>query len=1143
MKPASPQLLSDFIQVSNRFLRSVNLEKDYLNGRQNGDYIVTATARQVLGRVSEGLKENSPYRAWTITGPYGVGKSAFAVFLTRLLCSEGDSAQAARRQLETADQGLAKQLVNAKVLRGNAKGLFPILVTGRRAATCLCLLQGISQAISQAKDRQILTISRKLNELLRASSPDATIDSAIAVSTLKEVNTAVIAAGYSGLLLLIDELGKLFEFAARSPHNADVYLLQQLAEFASRSGSEPVLIVGLLHQAFEDYGQHLDVVSRREWAKIQGRYEDIAFLEPAEQVIRMIASAICTKTQLPDDGLRRQIAATARLACDCGILPAGMKRADFEQAAIAAYPLHPTTLVALPFVFRRFAQNERSLFSYLSSQEPFGFQAFLKQATLNRQLPQFLRLQHLFDYFTHNFGLGLFRQPQARRWMEAADVIDRKDNLQDCHVTLIKSIGILNALGEFSPLAARDSVVSYSLADTVSPTPEIRTSLQSLRDQSILTYRKFNHTYQIWEGSDVDLDEKTAEGERKTRGVLGLSGMLARYLEPRPIVARRHSFESGALRFFTVSYVDGVEEMNATVAQKASSTGHIVVCLSSSSTEIHQFCEAATRIPPSRGNLIIAIPQDIGEIRSSASELAALRWVWDNTPELRDDRAARRELSLRIADSEQLLRAGVHRLLDPRRNPDGSECLWFHRGTRQNISTPPQVSQLLSVACKALYSKTPCIRNELIVRRALSSAAAAARRNLVEAMLTRASQPALGIEGFPPERSMYESVLFATGLHSRGASGEWGIVPPPASNCSNLKPTWDALCELVFIEQPAPQPVDQVFKTLAAPPFGVMEGLLPVLLCAFTIVHGDEVTLYREGTFLPEPGVADFELLIRRPELFAIAGSQVRGARAEVVARLAKGLKTKAATVPVVRALFRMIRGLPKYAWETKNVSTNLRALRVAFDQAKSPEKFLFVDLPSALDTIPFSGDTVDLEQVNNFFEALNKNLQILTHATPRLIESARDRLLTACGFSEGSENWQRLREAAFRIEPSTTHPALLPFLRRITQSQGDTAGISSVLALIAGSPPASWTDFEEDRFPSLVHPLASEFTKAMAALEQASSPAIPDDLSPAQRRQVDKLVGLFRKALTANSAIPDRQVQRAALLSLAQELQTTTTK
>ena len=1140
MKPASSQPLSDFIYVGTHFLRSVNIEKDYAGDQRNGDYILTPTARQVLGRVAEGLRDNSTYRAWTITGPYGVGKSAFAVFLSRLLSPAGDTAGAARRQLYGVDPALANRLHGVKVFEKSRKGLFPILITARRAATSLCLLQGIFNAVSKAPEREFQPAARNLLHLVRRAQNEACLDSASVLDALTEVSSAAAGAGYSGVLLLVDELGKLFEFAARSPHKADVFVLQQLAEHASRSADKPLLLIGLLHQSFEDYGQHLDMVSRREWAKIQGRYEDVAFLEPADQVVRMIALAIRWKAQAPDEGLKRKIAAIARLAADCGIIPPPMRRDDFEAAALAAYPLHPCALAALPFLFKRFAQNERSLFSYLSSLEPHGFQAYLQNYHLNKENPVFVRLEHLFDYFTQNFGLGLFRQPHARRWMEAADVLDRKDNLQPAHIRLVKSIGILNALGEFSTLSARKPVIYYALSDTLASTADVSTSLEFLKDQSVLTYRKFNDTFRIWEGSDVDLDERIVEGERKTRDTLSLSATLARYLQSRPLVARRHNFETGALRFFSVSYLDNPEDLQHKANLKTDSDGRVLVCLSSSLAQVQEFGRQAEVLQPGIGNLLIAIPQDIGEIRAAASELAALRWVWDNTSDLRDDRAARRELALRIADAEQLLKANVQRLLDPREHPSGSKCLWYYHGVDQPMCSPVEVSHLLSYVCDKLFSDTPRIRNELIVRRSLSSAAAAARRNLVEAMLTRAAQPSLGIEGYPPERSMYESVLKATGMHTNAQSDIWHISAPHKKHPTNLWPAWQRLSDLVFQLQPEPQPLDQIFYSLAAPPYGLMDGLHSVLLCAFMIVHADEVTLYREKTFLPEPSVADFELLMRRPELLAIAGSRVKGARADVVARLAKGLGVKSATVPVVRALFKTVRSLPEFAWRTNRIPDQVKQIRAAFDSAQSPERFLFVDLPQAMSIAPFSEAKVDYSQVEAFFDTLNQNLQLMRGAMHLTAQKARDQLLQACGFDPNERGWQALREAAFQLESYATNPELQNFLRRVQaqHSTSDPAGVASVLELIASAPMNTWTDFDVDSFPGLAKTVGILFKETASLHASHESRSLLEGLSPEQRRKSERLKIQLEEFLASTIKVNGTKTVQAALLALARELQ-----
>jgi hypothetical protein len=404
-------------------------------------------------------------------------------------------------------------------------------------------------------------------------------------------------------------------------------------------------------------------------------------------------------------------------------------------------------------------------------------------------------------------------------------------------------------------------------------------------------------------------------------------------------------------------------------------------------------------------------------------------------------------------------------------------------------------------------------------------------------MLTRGADPALGIAGYPPERSMYESVLRATGIHAKGDSNQWHIAAPPRKHATHLWPAWQRLSDLVFLLQPEPQPLHQVFRSLAAPPCGVMDGLHPVLLCVFMIVHADEVTLYREGTFLPEPGVADFELLMRRPELFAIAGSRVKGARADVVNRLAKGLGAKPATVSVVRALFKMVRGLPEFAWRTNRLPPTARAIRVAFDNAKSPERFLFVELPQALEKPPFPEDKADPAQVETFFDCLNHNLKALSEATPQAIATARDQLLRACGLAPGSDTWQQLRETALRLEPRTTNTTLLAFLRRLTQSQNDPTGIASVLALVANAPPATWCDLDVDRFPELAKPTAALFLAAYADLQQPPAGPAFRDLSPQQRKQAHRLQQELHRLIDPHTDATDPLILRAALLALADDL------
>jgi hypothetical protein len=1052
------------------------------------------------------------------------------------MCTDGAHGKEAYRELAEADPHLARRLREITAGKNAQKGMLPILVTARRAPASQCITEGILSSLASLDNRQLAASGRKLAALLKSHGDGDGLDSRRVVEAIASLSEAGRAVGYAGILLIVDELGKLFEYAARHPKRGDVYVLQELAEYAVRSANNPLIVVGLLHQSFEEYGQHLDLGTRREWAKIQGRFEDIPFLEPAEQVMRLIGKALRWKKPGLPDGVRLRVKEIVLNSVKCNVMPPGMSQADFLDVALAAYPLHPVSLVAMPYVFRRFAQNERSLFSYLSSLEPNAFQEFIRTHALDPAAPVFVRLSDLFDYFTRNLGFGLYRQPHARRWIEAIDLLDRKEALAPLHRNLVKTIGILNALGEFCHLRASEAVVGVAVEDTPQPGNAMRTALRLLQEQSVVIYRRFNETYRIWEGSDVDVEERIAEGERKLRHALDLAGSVQRYLPRRPLVARKHSFETGALRYYDVGYVDRPDDLQLAITSDSDADGKVIVCLAESGSVAEEFRHKArdTSVPKS---VLFAIPQQIGELRAAVTELGALRWVWENTPELRDDRVARREVALRITEAEQILIRNLGGLLDPRPEPIGSGCLWFHDGHPQKAATPRDISELLSEVCDKIYADSPRVRNELITRRSLSSAAAAARRNLIERMLLYPEEPLLGIEGYPPERSMYESVLAATGIHGQDESGKWGFSPPNKGRKHNLGPCWKALHDMVFTVRPEPMPVVEAFKVLSAPPYGLREGLHPVILCAFMMAYRDETTLYRDRTFIPEPGVADFEVLIRRPELFAVAGCHVTGGRAAVVDRLAKGLHVKPATVPVVRALFAMVKGLPELAWQTRLLPEATRGLREAFQNAKSPEKFLFVDVPQALRADVFTDQPASGSQVESFFRALNGNLQGWARKTQEVIRNARDALLEACGMPKNDAGWEELRRQCLRVEGGITEVQLLAFVRRVIQAAPDDVGVQSVLALVANRPPQTWADADIERFPAAAAAIGRAFRDACRTIATGGGSARTyDSLDRKQKAEADFLLRKLRNSPMAREA-RSKKALIAALEILIQEV------
>jgi hypothetical protein len=429
----------------------------------------------------------------------------------------------------------------------------------------------------------------------------------------------------------------------------------------------------------------------------------------------------------------------------------------------------------------------------------------------------------------------------------------------------------------------------------------------------------------------------------------------------------------------------------------------------------------------------------------------------------------------------------------------------------------------------------------MVNRRVLSSQGAGARRLLIQLMLSHAKEENLGITGYPQERSFYESTLKATGLHCQAVDGSWTFVAPTSLRDGelHLRSVWEELSRLIFDIEPHPRPLEEIFAKLSAPPYGLLPGLQPIFLCAFLIVHANETTLYREGTFLPEPTVPDWEVLLRRPEMFAVAGCRVRGTRRAIVERLAKGLKTPSATVPVVRSLVQNLKRLPERAHRTQRLTPSTLHFREAMTHAKSPERLLFVEIPKALGLRPFNETTaVNGALFKNFFRRMNDSLQELADVFPSTVTVARNRLLKECGLGESSAGWSQLIELAKELRHFCNSPQLQPFLQRLAESTSTEGGVESVLALIANRPPSVWADCDVERFPEQAHHYGAMFRQLAGSRTAAPSyRGILETLTLSERKQSEKLVRRFDEKLNGfRTKMPNPRILEAAFLMLAEK-------
>lgn len=800
------------------------------------------------------------------------------------------------------------------------------------------------------------------------------------------------------------------------------------------------------------------------------------------------------------------------------LTPPGIRASEFIRLSEQAYPLHPMTFALLPYLFRHHAQNERSLFAFLALNEPFGFQQFLHHPVSDDARVALFGLSYLFDYVTANFRHSVYTSVPLRPVAQVEQLLLREE-WSAAQRQVLKTLALLQWAGEVGSLRPTWQALRFALCADLDEA-ELEETLQHLRRRSAIVYRSFNRTFCVWQGSDVDVEERLQEARRQTRHQVSLASVLNQLVPSLPVVARRHSYQTGTLRAFEVRYIDDHvlrerDTQKVTAPSQEYMAGVVCVCLPRYDTQVEVFEEWARSSELSQqSQCVVGIPQQAAPLHELLVELACLDWVQSHTPALRDDPVARRELRERT----DLVRAAIREQIQHALR----SCRWFYRGEDWTAKAQRSLSHLISELCDQLYSQSPILHNELLNRWTISSAAAAGRRNLIQRMLEHPEQERLAINGYPPERSMYESVLHATGLHVPVALG-WRFEPPPAEHPRRLYPLWQYLYQRIFVEPPELVNVADLLRELMRPPYGITPGVFPVILCAFLQVYRDETSLYREGTYLPEPSIADWEVLLRRPELFAVAGCRTEGAKAHMLRLIAHRWGVEPKTVAVVRELVRRIRQLPDHAKRTKRLSSEAIALRQAVLRAHSPERLLYHDIPDALG--------VPIERVEQFQGALENALDELGNITPSVVAWARDELLRACGLPAGAQGWRTFREEATALRGRALNSHLTPLLIRAafsaTGEPSDEASLESVLALIGGRPPRSWTDVEIERFPEAARLYGEAFRQATTLASQEVA------LSPEEEQQRDALLQLLRQMFPQNLS---PRVRFSVLMRLMQE-------
>jgi len=1049
--------LIDKVSVNTHYTRSINLERDASSQAVVESYIPTSRALRTLERVAEALKTDESPRAWSLVGPYGSGKSSFAVFLAHLLGpSSAAATQAARATLTQDDQvGLRASLT--RLTRGK-EGYCTILITGSPESLGRRLVLSLvekADEVLKGKRGPRRAIIAKLSALAEQKESPSTTD---ILACIKEFQDALAATGYSGLLIVIDELGKFLEYEARHYGANDIFLLQSLAEHALAPHDAKLAMVVMLHQAFERYARGLGESLKNEWAKVQGRFENIPFLESSEQTLRVVAAAIeHDLSRAESSRIKKEAKQLSKCFSEAKALPSAMGINVASELFEACYPLHPISALILPLLCQKVAQNERTLFSYLGSREAHGFQDALSRCD---KVGDWIYPWEIYEYFILNQPAALSDHFTHRRWAEVVTAIERLGDATEDEINILKTIGLLNIIGAQGNFKASSELIELSLPSEKS----VKKALKGLTQKSTIQYRKFSSEYRVWQGSDFDLEGHVRE-ETSKLGAFNLAEQLNSRHSLLPIVARRYTIDSGTLRYFIPVFADA---SNYEKLEKKIRDARIIIYLAESRDDEDLFTDKVVNRFSTLD--IVVLCRNGDQLREILAESLALEEIQRSAQALHTDPVAQREFADRYGATIAKEEEQISYLIE---EPKIGQ--WFYRAKRLEITNKRTLQEGLSFILKKVYRLSPKIFNELINRDKPSSQANAAKNKLVMAMLNNEIEKDLGFDKFPPEKAIYRAMLKKANLHIESKNGEWAV-KGPASNKREDDPcgfygVWTRIDGFFDTTEKLPKSLIEVNRELLAPPYGIKEGVLPILYIAVIIANQHELAIYENRIFKPRFTQEMVEHFMKRPDEFTFQRFRIAGLNSSIFKEYSKALFKDGkiqGLLGVAKPIANFMSGLPEYTQKTaRGISKQSQAVRDAFKLSKSPVTLLVEEVPKVLG-FELKGKDQDDAAVAGLSQALTDTLRELKYCFAELKDEMCQLCAQALHFDK-EISLKKLRELAYGRytgfeEYTIDRDGLRAFiLRLIEKDKSDEAWFDGVLTFLGRKSIDKWSDTERD--------------------------------------------------------------------------------
>lgn len=960
--------MANMISVSTGFQSSVNIAYDINDETKLKNYIPTKSALKLLEDILLSVGKDSTDRARILIGAYGKGKSHIVLMILSILMKKDITLfEKLIPVIEKEKPDLYQMIKNYYSSNGK---ILPVVITGSSNSLAQAFLLALQRTLAENELTDIMpetnyqaavnTIQRwkvdfpatyeqfsvlvvdevddfvgrlndfdpsayaefeKLYPALTAGSSFNPFIGFDAAELYEEVVKALKPRGYSGIYVIYDEFSKYLENHIADATKSDTKMLQDFAEKCGRSADNQLHLMLISHKEITSYIDRASKSMVDGWRGVSERFRHIYLNNNFTQTYEIIAAAI-EKDEKKWSSFTKEHNAEfqgMKYLYNGHPLFSDTYEEGIDCVIYDCYPLHPVSTFILPRLSERVAQNERTLFTFISATGEYTLSAFLKK-NVNNDF-ELVTPDLIYDYFEPLLKQEVYSGNLHKYYVLTSSIL-RKIDENSLDARIVKTITLIDILEQYEKL--RPTVDELNGIFAAYGANAVNEAIKRLVEEKYVVYLKRSNSFlrlKETSGEDIRIQISNTIGKRSSK--LDIKEVLNESNFDHYLYPSRYNDEKEMTRYFDFRFIDSTEVREDTnwalKRESIQADGVIFAIIPENDDEINDLREVLMKSTGGCSDCVFVVPNKYQDIQSVVSEFDAVQILMQTA---NDDPILFEDYEVVYEDLRDILRS----FIEVYTRPEKRGASYFFNGTPQIIARKSELTNLLSEICDDLYGLTPIINNEVINKEEPTTVATNSRNKLIAGLLRTELEPNLGLTGSGQDVSIMRSTVLNTGV----VTIQDDIVK------INLKPKDEFLSGMLEViesfvisaRKNGGVSFADLYKDLTSSEkhIGLRKGLIPIYLSAVLHEYKKEIVICdRFGQITMSADV--IEQINADPGMFTLSYIDWSPEKEEYLAYLedifceyAIEDRTTAPYEDVMFAMRRWYMALPKYAKNAKTV-------------------------------------------------------------------------------------------------------------------------------------------------------------------------------------------------------------------------------